>query len=211
MILKKLQAGVYAANCYILHTEDGDGIVVDPAGDVDDIMTYITDKGIRVDSIILTHGHGDHIGGVVELKNKLKIPVMVHSADEDMVNNGNLNLSTSMPMGDVSFEPDRLLEDGDIINVGNREIKIIHTPGHTRGGICLLMDNILITGDTLFQGSIGRTDLYGGDFDILMKSIMTKLMVLPNETRIYPGHGGDSTIGYEKMSNPFIRKASRDE
>ncbi len=210
MIVKRLQAGVYAANCYIIHTLDGDAIVVDPAGDVDDIMAYITKKSIKVNSIILTHGHGDHIGGVMELKNKLKIPVMVHSADEDMVKSGDLNLSTSMPIGDVSFEPDRLLKDEEIIHLGNKEIKIIHTPGHTRGGICLLMDNILITGDTLFQGSIGRTDLYGGDFDILMKSIMSKLMVLPDETKIYPGHGGDSTIGYEKKSNPFIRKASKD-
>ncbi|WP_422485232.1 MBL fold metallo-hydrolase [Gudongella sp. DL1XJH-153] len=205
MIVKRLQAGVYAANCYIIHTEDGKGIVVDPAGDVEDIMSYITAKGIRVDSIILTHGHGDHIGGVMELKNKLKIPVMVHSADEDMVKNADLNLSTSMPIGDVSFKPDILLKDGEIILVGNKEIKIIHTPGHTRGGICILMDNILITGDTLFKGSIGRTDLYGGDFDMLIESIMSKLMVLAEETKIYPGHGEDSTIGFEKKNNPFIR------
>lgn len=205
MIIKRLQAGIYGANCYIIHSDDGYSVVVDPAGDVGDIMTYIGDNSLKVEAIILTHGHGDHIGGVAELRNKLKVPVMIHADDEDMVKDGNLNLSSSMAMGDVSFEPDRLLQDGDIIKIGEKELKIIHTPGHTKGGICLLIDDILITGDTLFQGSIGRTDLYGGDFDILMDSIMNKIMVLPDETKIYPGHGAHSSIRAEKMNNPFIK------
>lgn len=204
MIVKRLQAGVYAANCYIIHTEDGHGVVVDPAGDVDDIMEYIDENELEVAAIVLTHGHGDHIGGVMELRKELNVPVMVHSCDEDMVGDSSLNLSTAMPMGDVNFNPDRLLEDGDLIEIGSKELKVLHTPGHTKGGICLLLDGILITGDTLFQGSIGRTDLYGGDFDTLMNSIMEKLMVLPDETVVYPGHGGQSTIGAEKRNNPFI-------
>ena len=206
MIVKRLQAGVYAANCYIIHTEDGDGLVVDPAGDVDEIVKYLEESNVKVGAIVLTHGHGDHIGGVLELKELLDVPVMVHSDDEDMVKNSALNLSTSMPMGEVNFKPDILLNDGDDIPLGDRSVKVIHTPGHTKGGICLLVDGILITGDTLFQGSIGRTDLYGGDFDILMKSIVEKLMILPDDTVVYPGHGGPSTIGVERRNNPFISR-----
>ena len=206
MIVKRLQAGVYAANCYIIHTEDGDGLVVDSAGDVDEIVKYLEDSSVKVGAIVLTHGHGDHIGGVLELKELLDVPVMVHSDDEDMVKNSALNLSTSMPMGEVNFKPDILLNDGDDIPLGDRSVKVIHTPGHTKGGICLLVDGILITGDTLFQGSIGRTDLYGGDFDILMKSIVEKLMILPDDTVVYPGHGGPSTIGVERRNNPFISR-----
>jgi len=206
MIVKRLQAGVYAANCYIIHTEDGDGLVVDPAGDVDEIVKYLEDSSVKVGAIVLTHGHGDHIGGVLELKELLDVPVMVHSDDEDMVKNSALNLSTSMPMGEVNFKPDILLNDGDDIPLGDRSVKVIHTPGHTKGGICLLVDGILITGDTLFQGSIGRTDLYGGDFDTLMISIVEKLMILPDDTVVYPGHGGPSTIGVERRNNPFISR-----
>lgn len=206
MKVKRLQAGVYAANCYIVHDDEGNGIVVDPAGDIEDIMDYLDEKDVKVAAIVLTHGHGDHIGGVMELREKLNVPVMVHKDDEDMVGDGALNLSTSMPMGEVHFRPDKLLDDGHLIKVGSKEIRVIHTPGHTRGGICLLVDQILITGDTLFQGSIGRTDLYGGDFDMLMTSIMERLMVLPDETIVYPGHGGQSTIGAEKRSNPFINR-----
>ncbi len=206
MIVKKLQAGVYAANCYIIHTEDGDGLVVDPAGDVDEIVKYLEDSSVKVGAIVLTHGHGDHIGGVLELKELLDVPVMVHSDDEDMVKNSALNLSTSMPMGEVNFKPDILLNDGDEIPLGDRAVKVIHTPGHTKGGVCILVDGILITGDTLFQGSIGRTDLYGGDFDTLMISIVEKLMILPDDTVVYPGHGGPSTIGVERRNNPFISR-----
>src|SRR5690554_838646 len=206
MIVKRLQAGVYAANCYIIHTEDGDGLVVDPAGDVDEIVKYLEDSRVKVGAIVLTHGHGDHIGGVLELKELLDVPVMVHSDDEDMVKNSALNLSTSMPMGEVNFKPDILLNDGDEIPLGDRAVKVIHTPGHTKGGVCILVDGILITGDTLFQGSIGRTDLYGGDFDTLMISIVEKLMILPDDTVVYPGHGGPSTIGVERRNNPFISR-----
>jgi len=206
MIVKRLQAGVYAANCYIIHTEYGDGLVVDPAGDVDEIVKYLEDSSVKVGAIVLTHGHGDHIGGVLELKELLDVPVMVHSDDEDMVKNSALNLSTSMPMGEVNFKPDILLNDGDEIPLGDRAVKVIHTPGHTKGGICILVDGILITGDTLFQGSIGRTDLYGGDFDTLMISIVEKLMILPDDTVVYPGHGGPSTIGVERRNNPFISR-----
>lgn len=206
MIVKRLQAGVYAANCYIIHTEDGDGLVVDPAGDVDEIVKYLEESSVKVGAIVLTHGHGDHIGGVLELKELLDVPVMVHSDDEDMVKNSALNLSTSMPMGEVNFKPDILLNDGDEIPLGDRVVKVIHTPGHTKGGVCILVDGILITGDTLFQGSIGRTDLYGGDFDTLMISIVEKLMILPDDTVVYPGHGGPSTIGVERRNNPFISR-----
>lgn len=205
MNIKRFQAGMYAANCYVINSENGNAIIVDPAENVFDIIKYIENNSLRLESIILTHGHGDHIGGVLALKENINVPVMVHVEEKEMVEDETLNLSTSMPSGSISFSPDSLLNDGDIIKLGNMEIKIIHTPGHTKGGICLYMEGILITGDTLFQGSIGRTDLYGGDYESLIKSIVDKLMVLPEETIIYPGHGERSSIGYEKRNNPFIK------
>lgn len=206
MKIIRIPAGIYAANCYIVFDEStSNGIVVDPGGDVDDILASITENDIEVKHIILTHGHGDHIGGVVGLKEALGASVMIHELDKDMLIDGTKNLSTVMAMGSIEIEPDRLLKDGDVLNVGDLNIEIIHTPGHTLGGICIKIGDNLITGDTLFAGSIGRTDLLGGDYNTIIKSIKDKLMIYPDDTKVYPGHGLSSTIGKEKISNPFVR------
>lgn len=206
MKIERIPAGIYAANCYIIYSEaTRDGIVVDPGGDVDDILATIKENQLQIKSILLTHGHADHIGGIVELKSSLSIPVMVHEDDKELLGDGNKNLSSIMAMGAIEIEPDVLLKDGDIIEFGNERAEIIHTPGHTRGGICIKIGDNIITGDTLFAGSIGRTDLLGGDYDTIIQSIKEKLMIYPDEIKVFPGHGAPSTIGKERVSNPFLR------
>lgn len=205
MELMRIPAGIYAANCYIVYSENTkDGIVVDPGGDADHILETIEKNKLNINHIILTHGHGDHIGGVTELKNALNVSVMIHEEDAEMLRNGEINLSTTMAMGSVEIEPDKLLKDGDIIKFGDLEAEVIHTPGHTKGGICLKIEDILITGDTLFAGSIGRTDLSGGNYETIISSIKEKLMVLSDNIEVFPGHGGPSTIGRERVRNPFL-------
>jgi glyoxylase-like metal-dependent hydrolase (beta-lactamase superfamily II) len=202
----RVPAGVYAANCYIIYSKTTkDGIIVDPGGDADDLSSYVKRNDLNIKHIILTHGHGDHIGGVIGLKASLGATVMIHEEDKDMLMDGEKNLSTSMAMGTVEVEPDVLLRDGDIIEIGDLKIEIIHTPGHTKGSICIKIGENIITGDTLFAGSIGRTDLFGGDYDSIIKSIKEKLMVYSDEVQVFPGHGTPSTVGRERVSNPFLR------
>ena len=206
MEIIRVPAGVYAANCYIIYSKTTkDGIIVDPGGDADDLSSYVKRNDLNIKHIILTHGHGDHIGGVIGLKASLGATVMIHEEDKDMLMDGEKNLSTSMAMGTVEVEPDVLLRDGDIIEIGDLKIEIIHTPGHTKGSICIKIGENIITGDTLFAGSIGRTDLFGGDYDSIIKSIKEKLMVYSDEVQVFPGHGTPSTVGRERVSNPFLR------
>ncbi len=206
MKIIRIPVGIYAANCYIVFSDKNrEGIIVDPGGNVDDLLSYIKENNIIIKSIILTHGHGDHIGGVSELKEELKVPVMIHSADSNMLVDGSKNLSSIMAMGTITVEPDKLLIDGDKIEFGGLHAKIIHTPGHTPGGICIMIEDNILTGDTLFAGSIGRTDLLGGDYNMIIKSIKEKLMNYSDNIKIHPGHGTPSTIGRERVSNPFIK------
>ncbi|MSU02306.1 MBL fold metallo-hydrolase [Tissierella sp. DSM 105185] len=204
--ITRVPAGVYAANCYIIYSKTTkEGIIVDPGGDADDLVEYIKRNDLSIKHIILTHGHGDHIGGVKELKEALEATIMIHEDDREMLIDGNKNLSTSMAMGTVEIEPDVLLKDGDIIEFGDLKAEVIHTPGHTEGCICIKIGENIITGDTLFAGSIGRTDLFGGNYESIIKSIKEKLMIYPDEIQVFPGHGTPSTIGKERVSNPFLR------
>ena len=206
MEIIRVPAGVYAANCYIIYSKTTkEGIIVDPGGDADDLVEYIKRNDLSIKHIILTHGHGDHIGGVKELKEALEATIMIHEDDREMLIDGNKNLSTSMAMGTVEIEPDVLLKDGDIIEFGDLKAEVIHTPGHTEGCICIKIGENIITGDTLFAGSIGRTDLFGGNYESIIKSIKEKLMIYPDEIQVFPGHGTPSTIGKERVSNPFLR------
>jgi glyoxylase-like metal-dependent hydrolase (beta-lactamase superfamily II) len=201
----RIPAGIYAVNCYIVFSEDSkSGIVVDPGGSADETIKFVEDNNIDLKYIVLTHGHGDHIGGVKALKDKYDIPVLIHKEDEEMLKDANKNLSKTMAFGAIEIIPDRTLVDGDIIKFGELEATILHTPGHTKGGICLKIENYLISGDTLFKGSIGRTDLYGGDYETLISAIKTKLLVLDDEIVVLPGHGQSSTIKNERISNPFL-------
>lgn len=203
----RIPAGIYAANCYLVYDEDTkEGIVIDPGGDVDDIIAQIDKLDLKIKYIVLTHGHWDHIAGVEGLKSYTKADIAVHKDDKALVKDGSKNLSSMMATGTVEFDPDILLNEDDIIKFGNLEAHVIHTPGHTPGGISLKIENALFTGDTLFAGSIGRTDFEYGSFEDIMNSIKNKLLEFPEETRVYPGHGPATTLKMEKQSNPFIRQ-----
>lgn len=205
MYVERIPAGIYAANCYIIGDEKTmKAAIVDPGGDAYKIMIRVKELGYEIVAIILTHGHGDHIGGVMEVKEETNAPVMIHAEDAHMLKDPKKNLSSLM--GENSqFEADRLLKNNGIVEVGNLELKIIHTPGHTRGGITISCEDCLFTGDTLFQNSIGRTDFEGGDFDTIIKSIKNKLLVFDDKTLVLSGHGPESTVGHEKKRNPFLK------
>ncbi|MEG1287373.1 MAG: MBL fold metallo-hydrolase [Clostridium sp.] len=198
MFIKVIPAGPLQTNCYlIMDSESKEVIVIDPGQDPDLIIREIEKlKGI-VKTILLTHAHLDHDGGVVEIKNKYNVPVYMHKEEEKYMNLDNF-VYGKLPK---IYE---FIEDEDVLKIGNKDIKCIHTPGHTKGGICFLIEDKLFSGDTLFQGSVGRADFIGGDFNELIKSINEKLLILENNVEVYPGHGPKSTIIFEKMRNPFL-------
>jgi hydroxyacylglutathione hydrolase len=204
MIIKKIPAGVYAANCYIVMDEETrETAVIDPGGDSDELFSVINELNSKVKYILLTHGHADHTGAVKDFINKYKVPLCVNKRDWDLMASG------EFMFGEVDFLGKGFeyieIEDGKSFNLGKESIECIETPGHTPGGMSFLIQKHLFTGDTLFFGSIGRTDLAGGDFDTLITSIKTKLLHLEPDTMVYPGHGPSSTVDREKNNNPFLR------
>ena len=206
MKVVRIPAGIYAANCYLVYSEDNkEAIVIDPGGDEDDILTQIKNLGLDVKYIILTHGHGDHIAGVNGIKDYTKAPLAIHKEDEYLLKDGRSNLSSMMAMGTVEITADILLNDGDKISFGGLTAEVIHTPGHTPGGISIKIGDSIFTGDTLFAGSIGRTDFPKSSFEAIMDSIKNRIIIYPEDTIVYPGHGPSSTIKNEKESNPFIK------
>ena len=206
MIFERVTAGIYATNCYIIGCENtGDGVIIDPGGDSEQIMRAAAENGLNIKYIILTHGHFDHTGALKDVKEQTKAPVAIHPKDAYMLQNPHQSMAAQAGQGGGAENADIMLEDGDILDVGDLAMEIMHTPGHTAGGISIKIgDDLLISGDTLFAGSVGRTDLPGGDYDTLIRSIKTKLMVLDENTKVYPGHGGATTIGKEKKTNPFL-------
>ncbi len=206
MFLEKIPAGAYAVNCYVVGDDKtSKAAVIDPGGDVDKIISVLENNDFELEYIILTHAHGDHIGGLMELREKTGAPVYMHKNDLYMLKDSNINLSISINGKKIETEPDFFVNDGDILDLGDLKLSIIHTPGHTQGGICIQVDNILLSGDTLFANSIGRSDLDGGNHNQLIDSIKNKLLILDEEITVLPGHGPATTIRIEKITNPYVR------
>lgn len=199
----RLVLGGTATNSYIVYNEN-DGILIDPADNASTILKVIDDHNINIEAILLTHGHGDHLGALNEVRNVLDVPVYLPKNDLVVYNTPSMNLAAMMGLSEPDKEPDHLLEDGEVLDFKVGQIRVIETPGHTPGSMCFLIDNsVLISGDTLFEGSIGRTDFEGGSWEEMKKSL-DFLMTLPDELQVLPGHGETTTIGREKVSNPFI-------
>lgn len=197
--------GDFMANCYIVAcSETRQALVIDPGVPDPWIQSCVTENDLTVAGIVLTHGHLDHIGGVGWVKGWTGAPVAIHEADADYLTSPSLNGSLYFGTQVTAPPADRLLQDGDEIEAGRLRLRVIHTPGHSPGGICLYTPGHLFAGDTLFAGSIGRTDLPGGGLRTLIQSIKARLLALPPETVVYPGHGPSTTIGDEKAYNPFL-------
>ena len=196
--LKTVPAGVYEANCYILVDEETkDCAIIDAGGDAGKISAAVESMNGKPKYLLLTHGHFDHVGGVKEICSKYDIPFYISKIDEEYMEKDNSVFGT-LP------KASGYLKEGDVVKLGSREIKVIETPGHTKGGLCFLIDGKLFTGDTLFQGSIGRTDFIGGDMKEIISSIKNKLLPLGDDVEVYPGHGPSSSIKFEKMRNPYL-------
>jgi len=208
VILRRFEVGPFASNCYIVGSETTkEGMVIDPGGDSKQILDEIKNLLLEIKLIVLTHAHIDHAGALKEVKETTGAGVAVHVDDAKSLRMLAHSLSAPFRLFyPAPPSPDRLLEDGDSIDIGGLHFKVIHTPGHTPGGICLLGEGIIFTGDTLFNQSIGRTDLPGGSHSKLMKGISSKLMALPDNIIVYPGHGPETTIGDERRSNPFLNE-----
>lgn len=203
MIYKRLATGMYFSNCYILG-DRGEGVIIDPGVDSKEIWKNVTQLGLSIKYIILTHSHIDHICHVEEIKTLTNAKVAVHHLDAKGLMDARYNGSALFGLSQTYSEADMLLKDEDALEAGGVQYEILHTPGHTPGGICIKAENKVFTGDTLFRNSIGRSDLGYGDEGELKHSIKTKLLALPDETEVYPGHGTFSTIGYERENNPFL-------
>jgi hydroxyacylglutathione hydrolase len=204
MFLERKPLGVYGANCYIIACEKTkDAAIIDPGGEGEEVVKIVEENDLIPSYIILTHGHGDHIAAAVELSQKYDIEILIHKDDIELLLNPDKNLSSMMPISPLTIEKFKEVLDGDKIMLGEIELEVIHTPGHTRGSICLKAENKLFTGDTLFKSSIGRTDLYGGNDDIV-SSIKSKLLSLDPETIVLPGHGAVTILKEEIATNPFI-------
>ena len=190
----------FASNCFIVHNGK-DAFVVDPSISEKKIIKNLQERGLTLIGILLTHGHFDHIWRAQELRDETGAKLYVHEFDDEMLTDSSKNAYRTFTGNDFTIEKaDVLLRDGDVIALGDEEIKVIHTPGHTSGCLCLLGDGILVSGDTLFAQSYGRTDFPTGDVPTLAKSL-DKLLKLPEETKVYPGHYDSSTIGIEKKYN----------
>ena len=200
-LLKRFVVGLLGTNCYLVaDAVTREACLIDPGWDPEPIKKHIIKDGLSLKFIINTHGHGDHIGA----NSAFHVPIYIHRLEADFLTDPDKNLSRVFTKGIVSPAAERLLENGDKIKLGELELMILHTPGHTPGSISVVIGGDAFTGDALFAGSIGRTDLAYGDHDQLIRSITEKLFALKDDTVIYPGHGECSTIGEEKKSNPFF-------
>lgn len=201
-----LTVGPFASNCYLVWEEPSrEALIIDPGGDRDDITAAVEARSLRPKRILLTHGHPDHCFHAGDLAGHYGASIAMHTLDVGL-------LTDSLPIAElyydlstyVPFVPDELLEDGEVIRLDESQIRVLHTPGHSRGGLCFKTEAGVFCGDTIFAGSIGRTDFPGGSHQQLIESIRTKLLVLPDDTPLRPGHGPSTTVGVERTTNPYV-------
>jgi hydroxyacylglutathione hydrolase len=207
MILKTLVVGPFASNCYIVGSESNKhGLIIDPGAEAKLILKTVNELGLVISLILVTHAHIDHIGALAPVKESTGAKFAIHEAEAAASLGMFSRMLSSMTGGSFTQppKPDSLVKDGDSIDVGDLKFKVLHTPGHSPGGISLYGHGILFSGDTLFNYGIGRTDFPGCSYEKIIDSIKNKIMLLPDETVVYPGHGPATTIGEEKRGNPFL-------
>ena len=206
MKIERFVIGPIGTNCYIvINEETKECFVTDPAACPPELVSHIRSTGLKVQAVLLTHGHFDHIMGIDDFVREFPVPVYAHEAEKELLENAQLNSSAMYGMG-YTYSGAEYLKAGQVLTIAGFEIHVIYTRGHTAGGCCYYIpaEHVLISGDTLFHASIGRTDLPTGSSSQLVRSVREKLMVLPEETKVYPGHMEETTIGYEKKYNPFV-------
>ncbi|OGW32886.1 MAG: MBL fold metallo-hydrolase [Nitrospirae bacterium GWC2_56_14] len=209
MILMRLVVGPLQVNCFIVADEKTkEAVVIDPGDDAADILKLIREKDLKIKYIVNTHGHFDHIGANNAVKEATGAAILIHEADAQLMASASSHASMFGMKTAASPPADRFVKEGDVITAGEIALKVVHTPGHSLGGISLLGQGVAFTGDSLFAGSIGRTDFPGGDLKTLLRSIKKHLMTLPDDTKVFSGHGPASTIGDERNENPFLNKDS---
>ena len=207
MKIEKFVLGPVGTNCYIVRNDDTmECFIVDVAACPPEFVSHIRNSGLTVKAVLLTHGHFDHIMGLDRFLEEFPVPVYACAAEKDVLESSQLNSSAGMLGQPYTFTGARFVKDGDLLDVAGMKIQVIQTPGHTIGGCCYYIadENVLFSGDTLFRASVGRTDLPTGSMSALVRSVTDRLLVLPDETRVYPGHMEETTIGYEKQYNPFL-------
>lgn len=204
MTVTYFSVGNLGTNCYIVSDDGGHAAIIDPGGDAQRILGSVKDKNLTVDLVLLTHAHFDHIMAAEEIRVATGAQLCVGAGDAPMLADAQFNLSAMVyPERAVELTADRLLVEGDTVCFGNATLTVMETPGHTRGGVCYLGEDVLFSGDTLFAGSIGRTDLPGGDMTVLRRSL-ARLASLDGDLTVYPGHGEETTLSFEKAANPYL-------
>ncbi len=205
MKIKSFIVGPVDVNCYIVSDDAGVGVVIDPGGNGPEILDYVKKSGIKVEAVLNTHGHGDHIGANDAVREGTGAPLYIHQADAGMLTDPRANLSAFMGYNALAKPAEHFLNEGDVLRFGALSFKVLHTPGHSPGSVCFVGDGVCFSGDTLFAGSIGRTDFPGGSERELLGNVREKLFPLPEDTVVLSGHGPGTTIGQEKSYNPFFQ------
>jgi glyoxylase-like metal-dependent hydrolase (beta-lactamase superfamily II) len=205
--VERLPVGAFQANCYLAHDgASGEGCVIDPGAEEERILARVAALGFHPRYVLLTHAHGDHIAAVPAVAAALRCPVYVHPADAAMLRSPAANLSALAGMPVSADVPFRTYQDGDVLPLGGKSIRVLHTPGHSAGGVSLYVaPDVVFTGDALFRRSIGRTDFPGGSYELLRRSIEEKIFTLGDGVVVYPGHESPTTVGEERRENPFLQ------
>jgi glyoxylase-like metal-dependent hydrolase (beta-lactamase superfamily II) len=210
MIHEILPVGMLACNCSILGDEStGEAVVIDPGDDIEEVQRILAKHHLRVKYIVATHAHIDHVGGIEKLKQATGAAVLMHQSDLPLYKNLALQAEWLGVAAPGVTDVDQFLKEGDSLRCGKLSLEVLHTPGHSPGSLSLHLpgeNQRILSGDTLFQGSSGRTDVWGGSMDEILRSIRTRLLIFPDETPVFPGHGAPTTIGEERESNPFLQE-----